>query len=751
MEKECRPECSENNRIRRLGIFVFYDSEGIVDDYVLYLLDDIMENLEDLVIVCNGILNAESRRKLYRYTKNLVVRENKGLDAGAWQYAMTEYLGWDRVDEYDEIVLFNDTFFGPFYPFREVFEEMGKRDIDFWGLTCHFEIEDPYGTSPYGYFPTHIQSYFTVIRKKMHCDYVFKKYWDDLSDLENFEEAVGKNEVVFTKYFSDQGFSWDVLVDATSRCFEEREKNYNIELFDPFWSVSKNKCPVLKKKNFAVSLTHYLSINMGNSLYQCVEYLRDFTKYDTDMIWKYILRKFSIRKIFNSLGLQHVLPTTHAQRKDGSLEKVLVILHIYYMDQMDYIRDYLSKIPEGIDILITTTNASRKERLEREFKEFSCLEIIQVENRGRDLSALLVGAKEKISSYEYICFCHDKLSSQVNVSTGMDFQDLLWRNMLGSREYIYNVLNLFETNPRLGLAVPPSPAHGQYTWVLGNGWTGNFANVSDLARRLSLTVPLQEEDFPIASGSAFWCRKKALELLWNYPWKYDDFPEEPMAPDHEISHAIERIFPFVAQQAGYYSAWIMTPRDAMLESRNMRYIVDTMLYHLRFDLERFPGLILSGVEDITGLTERIFSRFFTGEMCMKYYVGSLNASYHHVPNEIECHVDELCMYGNGQSIYLRGWGRCLSEYLNYGKQFLIVKCDENEYVTFEMNPRRRTDLSEHFSDRMMMFHGFESIVGNEWIKDANKITFYLGYKIKDDIYMKELLKTTYKDLSKEEK
>ena len=314
----------------------------------------------------------------------------------------------------------------------------------------------------------------------------------------------------------------------------------------------------------------------------------------------------------------------------------------------------------------------------------------------------------------------------MNVSTGLDFQDLLWRNTLGSREYIYNVLNLFETNPRLGLAVPPSPAHGQYTWVLGNGWSGNFTIVRDLARRLSLTVSIQEEDFPIASGSAFWCRKKALELLWNYPWKYDDFPEEPMAPDHEISHAIERIFPFVAQQAGYYSAWIMTPRDAMLESRNMRYIVDTMLYHLKFDLDRFPGLLLGGVEDINGLTKRMLLKFFTAVTGKK-----MDSSCELVEDRDIVGALDFAEAGE-LTLYLKGWFLGKRKELQEGERVVLV--GNNVYTPLNI-PRHDIVVNakelEQFIpvDRKVGFQ-FRIKINETYLSEP----IFVGYKIDKKIY-----------------
>ena len=38
----------------RLGIFIFYDKDNIIDDYVIYMLDSLTEAVNELIIVSNS-------------------------------------------------------------------------------------------------------------------------------------------------------------------------------------------------------------------------------------------------------------------------------------------------------------------------------------------------------------------------------------------------------------------------------------------------------------------------------------------------------------------------------------------------------------------------------------------------------------------------------------------------------------------------------------------------------------------------
>ncbi len=56
----------------------------------------IVKNLSELVIVVNGELTATSYAKLSAFTDNIILRENKGLDAWSYKTALESY-GWDRL------------------------------------------------------------------------------------------------------------------------------------------------------------------------------------------------------------------------------------------------------------------------------------------------------------------------------------------------------------------------------------------------------------------------------------------------------------------------------------------------------------------------------------------------------------------------------------------------------------------------------------------------------------------------------
>ena len=51
-----------------------------------------------------------------------------------------ERIDYNSQDLYDEVLLVNQTCYGPVFPFSELFGEMEKRDCDFWGVSAHAEM-----------------------------------------------------------------------------------------------------------------------------------------------------------------------------------------------------------------------------------------------------------------------------------------------------------------------------------------------------------------------------------------------------------------------------------------------------------------------------------------------------------------------------------------------------------------------------------------------------------------------------------
>lgn len=562
--------------IKRLVIYFFYDADGIVDRYVPYMLEDLKKNCSEIFVVCNGKLTPEGRDVFTEITPNILVRENKGFDVWAYKVALEQY-GWDELEKYDEVILMNFTMYGPLYPFSEMFEEMDKRDVDFWGITKHHGFPfDPFGTIPCGYIPEHIQSSFICIRNAMLSSIEFHKYWNDMPAVNSYGDAVGKHEAIFTHTFEDYGFKSDVYVQTD----DLKDYTHYPLMLEAKELVANRKCPVFKRKSFTNEYYEFLNASVGEPTVELYEYIRDNLDYDLNMVWENLLRIENMADIKKRMHLNYILPRDVVlYPEQGCKDKIALVMHIYFEDQIEWCIRYAKAMPPNADIIITTASEKNKAEIEKYAKEFeNRVTVLKIKNRGRDVSALLVAAAPYLEKYDLICFAHDKKTTQVlPYSVGQSFAYKCFENVLGSKEYVRNIIDTFQREPRLGLLMPPPPNHGGFYGIFGTEWASNFDNTVELAKKLGIKANMNLMKEPISPlGTIFWFRVNALKPIFKKKWTYEDFPAEPNKYDGTLLHAIERLYGFASQSQGYYNVWCMHDKFAAIELTNYNFMLREM-------------------------------------------------------------------------------------------------------------------------------------------------------------------------------
>ena len=195
---------------KRALVYVIFESENRLQKYKLLFLQALSPLMDDVIVVVNGSLHVEDVNNLKSYGQ-VLTRDNKGYDTAAFREGIFAF-GKDKLKNYDQLFLVNDTNIGPMSDLSQLCQEMTDRHLDFWGISFGEEQEDVTKENPYGYIPKHLQSYFLVIEKLMLNDDAFYSYWTDLTDTDSRDKAIGRHETRFTKYFADLGYRYDAVV-----------------------------------------------------------------------------------------------------------------------------------------------------------------------------------------------------------------------------------------------------------------------------------------------------------------------------------------------------------------------------------------------------------------------------------------------------------------------------------------------------------------------------------------------------------
>jgi rhamnan synthesis protein F len=247
-------------------------------------------------------------------------------------------------------------------------------------------------------------------------------------------------------------------------------------------------------------------------------------------------------------------PETPWRPSVASQGKIGVALHLYYTDLWPEFAIFLNTIKRPFDLWITHCGMDGALH-DRIIKTFPQAQLVQVENRGRDIwpfvSLLNAGAFDLCDA---ICKIHSKKTLH-----GSGSEEAL----LGSRwrrRVLYDLLAFgradmiagkFEQDPGLGMLGPRSLRVPNDRCTLRTAWGSDQSREKTLEIAGRMDAPMDDGDLDFFAGSMFWAKGAALGPLRRLGLRREDFPGEQGQVDGTTHHALERLFTRSAQKAGF--------------------------------------------------------------------------------------------------------------------------------------------------------------------------------------------------------
>lgn len=538
--------------MRRVLFYLFFDPQGRVDEFVTHKLEQLRPYAEHIFVVSNTPLDTENRERLEGVADTVWVRENVGFDVWAYKEALHVF-GADRLQDFDELVLMNYTFFGPIGSFGPMFEQVESRpDVDFWGITEHGSVK-PHPFMDADELRTHIQSHWIGVRARMFTSATWSQYWAQMPMISSYFDSVNRHESIFTQHFVDAGFRPLVL-------YPEAEYPSIHPVMDNAAMMLRDGCPIVKRRLFFHDPMYLESHGIdGREITRLIE----ASGYPMDLIYANLARTTTPRWLVTNLGLLDVLPDVDLGYERDRPLRVVALVHIYYPEMTDELVDRLDTLPTGYDLVVTTTDERRKAAIHSALARRGTTADIRVveSNRGRDISAFFIACRDILESddYDLVVKIHSKKSPQDTGNLGQLFKRHLLENLLSSPGYSANVLRLFQQHPSLGMVFPPVIHVGYPT--LGHAWFKNKEPAKVEAERLGIHVPL-DESTPVATyGSMFIARPAALRRIAAAGYAYEDFPDEGGYTDGALSHVLERLISYACLEEGLHVREVMNAEN----------------------------------------------------------------------------------------------------------------------------------------------------------------------------------------------
>lgn len=522
-------------------VYFHFDPHHQVRDYVVAALGSLRPHADHILLVSNSPISEVDRARLATCCDEILPRPNEGLDAGAYRAGL-EHLGWERLADFDELILTNHTYYAPLRPWEEVLTRAaGWGDISFWGMTEHAAMR-PHPFLAQRELPRHLQSHWIAVRRRLLTDPAFREYWEQMPPVSSYRDSIQWHESRFTGHFAELGHTWQVAFPVD----RYRSENPAIEEAP---ALLADGCPLLKRRAlFHDPLHQDRQAVVGGELLEAAAR----AGYSEDLILSDVVHTAAARDLIVNAGLTEVVTgcvpgaagagaeTSSPERRPSGC----VVVHVpagreaLERAEADGLARRLASLPAHWRVVVTSPERLDAADLERVTGRRPSQEDTQEDSaHGEgDVSFRLVRDLDPRGTIAFLTQCDDlwdpgrgddgdeggdggPLVLRITVGPppvpGTRADDVAHRQaldcLLDSPGYTAGLIDLFARHPGLGVAMPAAGHIGQAHG--GPTWDGLAGAAKALSRRLGLSAELDPLAPVAPPGAMFMARPEALRTL----------------------------------------------------------------------------------------------------------------------------------------------------------------------------------------------------------------------------------------------
>lgn len=326
---------------RRVAVFASYSGDGSLPPQVKPYLEGLRPFVDRIVVVCDNSIGPLRRTALEALADHVIAERHGEYDFGSYKrgVAWARQAGW--LDEADDLILCNDSCFGPVGSFAPMFERMDARHLDFWGATDSQEIHP------------HLQSYFLVFAWHVFHSHTFRDFMNGITKQPNVQEVIKKYEIGLTKTLDAAGFKRGAMVENRLKGSVgtdgkvNRDPTYGNITAHPQLSMNMGS-PLFKAKAFRQCSSNYEGIRSlllylkqrAPEIYHAAVSNADIARHlDDDQVGFSVIMPSHNRAWCISSAVKSVLAQTHPNFEliivdDGSKDDSVDLLNEAFADEI---------------------------------------------------------------------------------------------------------------------------------------------------------------------------------------------------------------------------------------------------------------------------------------------------------------------------------------------------------------------------------------------------------------------------------
>lgn len=219
----------------RIAVFASYSSGGYLPPQTFPYLAGLKSLSKAIVVVCDNDLAPEEYDKLASFADHVIIGRHGENDFGSYKRGLSLARENGLLDDADDLILCNDSWYGPVGSFAPMFAKMEARALDFWGAIDSQEFSD---------LP---QSSWVVLGRKVFSSDAFNNFIIGVEKQKNVQLAMNECEFLMAKTLVEAGFTAGVMVENHLMGVHPKDPSYNDLTLFPIYAL-RHGLPFVKVK-----------------------------------------------------------------------------------------------------------------------------------------------------------------------------------------------------------------------------------------------------------------------------------------------------------------------------------------------------------------------------------------------------------------------------------------------------------------------------------------------------------------------
>ncbi|MGZ0068032.1 rhamnan synthesis F family protein [Microbacterium arborescens] len=541
---------------RRGVVYSVPARRGRIAEAAVYAIERLRRESQEIILV-TGPLDDDTRGRMTTLVDDVV--EDTGAVSGLWGARLGLARWGRRVEEFDEIVVTGDRWFGPVGELGPMFERMDRRAVDVWSIT---DRRDPrrFDRSEGRDGIVELSSYWLAVRRRALSSAAWRTFWDSLPAMPDTPHEARRVESGLSHLLVRSGFRGGAAFSSDGYPAEHPEM-FNAEL------LIADGCPAVVREVFD---GYPLFFDQHAIVGRRIAAAMGDHGYPLHLLWQDLVRTMPPKSLHTQAAMMEVLPESGSGAEPPELAVVGVVQVVETADLAE-VFSRLASVPGLGRVVCSAPDEAIAGAIDEAWRIHGAdgVALTVVSAPGRvfdDASVVFDLCREAVfgGEVDLVVALHTASRAEHTMNARRYLRKQQLDCLLAGPAYVRNMLDLFRREPGLGMVFPPTPHIGVSS--LGSGWLGLRDRAQRQLRDMGVEVPLDWASPHAPLGGMWVGRPDALRQLAGRSWE----------PGQDGSDLHRRILTYVAAEAGYHTRSVATAEHAGLSHGSLEYVADHM-------------------------------------------------------------------------------------------------------------------------------------------------------------------------------